>query len=96
MKVCSNSSCHMTKMAASPIYIIKTPLKIFFSRTRKLMTLGFDMYHSGCEAYQVCSNDDSMFILSYLTSISNLLLMNVNGTFFEKFFLKLLKPKSLF
>ena len=33
---------HMTKMAATPIYG-KTPLKIFFSRTRRSMTLGLGM-----------------------------------------------------
>ena len=48
---------HMTKMAAMPIYG-KNPLKVFFSRTRRLMTLGLGMQHLGCGAYQVCSNDD--------------------------------------
>ena len=38
-KVCSNGPGHMTKMAAMPIYG-KNPLKIFFSRTRRPMTLG--------------------------------------------------------
>ena len=33
---------HMTKMAATPIYG-KKHLKIFFSRSRRLMTLGLDM-----------------------------------------------------
>ena len=33
---------HMTKMATTPIYG-KNPLKIFFSRTRRLMTLGLGM-----------------------------------------------------
>ena len=33
---------HMTKMAAMPIYG-KNPLKIFFSRTGRLMTLGLGM-----------------------------------------------------
>ena len=42
MKVCSNGPGHMTKMAATPIYG-KNPLKIFFSRTRKPMTLGLGM-----------------------------------------------------
>ena len=41
-KVCSNGSGHMTKMAATPIYG-KNPLKIFFSRTRRPMTLGLGM-----------------------------------------------------
>ena len=33
---------HMTKMAATPIYG-KDPLKVFFSRTKRLMTLGLGM-----------------------------------------------------
>ena len=41
-KVCSNGPDHMTKMAATPIYG-KNPLKIFFSRTRRPMTLGLGM-----------------------------------------------------
>ena len=41
-KVCSNGPGHMFKMAAMPIYG-KNPLKIFFSRTRRPMTLGLSM-----------------------------------------------------
>ena len=41
-KVCSNAPGHVTKMAAMPIYG-KNPLKIFFSRTRRPMTLGLGM-----------------------------------------------------
>ena len=41
-KVCSNGPGHMTKMAAMPIYG-KTPLKIFYSRTRRPMTSGLGM-----------------------------------------------------
>ena len=41
-KVCSNGFGHMTKMAAMPIYG-KNPLKIFSSRTRRLMTSGLGM-----------------------------------------------------
>ena len=41
-KVCSNGPGHMTKMAAMPMYG-KNPLKIFFSRTRRPMTLGLGM-----------------------------------------------------
>ena len=51
-EVCSNGSGHMTKMAAMPIYG-KNRLKIFLSRTRRLMTLGFGMKHLGCRVYQV-------------------------------------------
>ena len=38
----ANCSGHVTKMADMPIYN-KDPLKIFFSRTRRLMTLGLGM-----------------------------------------------------
>ena len=41
-KVCSNGPGHMTKMAATHIYG-KNPSKIFFSRTRRPMTLGLGM-----------------------------------------------------
>ena len=41
-KVCSNGPVHMTKIAAMPING-KNPLKIFFSRTRRPMTLGLGM-----------------------------------------------------
>ena len=83
-KVCSNDPGHMTKMAAMPIYG-KNPLKIFFSRTRRPITLGLCIKHWGCGAYQVYSNDDPRLTLTYLTSRSNLLLMHLNGIFFEKF-----------
>ena len=61
------------KMAAMPIYG-KSPLKIFFYRTRRPMTSGLGMLHWGCGAYQVYSNDDPRLTLTYLTSRSNLLL----------------------
>ena len=41
-KVCTNGPGHMTKLAAMPVYG-KTPLRIFFSRIRRLMTLGLGM-----------------------------------------------------
>ena len=36
------------------------------------MTLVLGMYHWGCWAYQVCSNNDPRLTLTYLTSRSNL------------------------
>ena len=78
-----NGPGHMTKMAAMPIYG-KNPLKIFFSRTRKPMTLGLGIWHWGCWAYQVCSNNDPRLTLTYLTSRSNLL----PNAFKWEFFLK--------
>ena len=61
-----------------PIYG-KNPVKIFFSRTRKLTTLGFG-------AYQICSNDDPRLTLIYLTSRSNLLPNGYEIGFFLKSF----------
>ena len=63
---------HMTKMATMPIYG-NNLLKMFFSGIRRPMTLGPGMQHLGCEAYQVCSNDDPRLSLTYLMSRSNLL-----------------------
>ena len=71
-KIFTNCFGHLTKMADIPIYGKKL-LKIFFSRTRRLMTLGLGMLHFGCVAYQVCSNDDPRLTLTYLTSRSKLL-----------------------
>ena len=41
-KMLAKYFCHITKMAAMPIYG-KNPLKIFSSGTRRLMTLGLGM-----------------------------------------------------
>ena len=60
----------MTKMAATPIYG-KNPLKVIFSRTKRLMTFGLGMWYWGCGAYQVCSNDDPRLTLTYFASRSN-------------------------
>ena len=55
------------------------------------------MRHWGCEAFQVCSNDDPMLIFTYLTSRSNLLPIAFKWvSFLNVDFLILLKPKSLF
>ena len=72
----------MAKMAATPIYG-KNPLKIF-SRTRRPMILGLGMWHLGCGANQVCSNDDPKLTLTYLTSRSNFLPNAFEWEFFWK------------
>ena len=41
-KISTNCYGHMTEMAGTPIYD-KNPLQIFFSRTRRLMSLGHGM-----------------------------------------------------
>ena len=71
MKVCSNVPGHMTKMAAMPIYG-KNYKKIFFSGTKRPMTLKLGMQHCVLEYYQVCSNDEPELTLTYFTARSNL------------------------
>ena len=51
--------------------MVKT-LKIFFSGTKKPMTLKLGMQHQVREYYQVYSNDDPGLTLTYLTARSNL------------------------
>ena len=64
-KVCSNGPGHMT------IYG-KNLKKIFFSGTKRPMTLNLGMHHRVLEYYQVCSNDDPRLTLTYFTGRSNL------------------------
>ena len=71
MKVCSNGPGHMTKTAAMPIYG-KNLKKIFFSGTKRPMTLKLGMQHWVLEYYQVCSNDDPGLTMTYFTARSNL------------------------
>ena len=55
---CSRYLGHMTKMAATPIYV-KTSSKIFFSRTSWWIQYSkFGMYHLGLQPIIVCSNDE--------------------------------------
>ena len=52
-------------------YMVKT-LKIFFSGTKRPMTLKLGMQHWVLEYYHVCSNDDPVLTLTYFTARSNL------------------------
>ena len=61
----------MTKMAAMPIYG-KNLKKIFFSGTKRSMTLKLGMQHWVLEYYQICSNDDPGLTLTYFTARLNL------------------------
>ena len=70
-KVDSNGLAHVTKMAAMPIYG-KNLKKIIFSGTKSTMTLKVGMQHGVLEYYQICSNDDPGFTLTYFTVRSNL------------------------
>ena len=62
---------HLTKMAATPIYV-KNPSKIFFSRTKGPMTLWLGMQHWGHGPIILCSNDDPRLTLTNFTARSNL------------------------
>ena len=61
----------MTKMAAMAIYG-KNLKKIFFSGTKRPVTLSLGMHHRVLEYYQVCSNNDPGLTLTYFTARSNL------------------------
>ena len=51
---------------------LKLKKKIFFSGTKRPMTLNLAMHHRVIEYYQVCSNDDPGLTLTYFTARSNL------------------------
>ena len=52
--------------------MVKTPKKIFFSGTKRPMTLNLGMHHWVLEYYQVCSNDDPGLTMTYFTARLNL------------------------
>ena len=56
-KVCSNGLGNMTKLAAMPIYGKNIKI-IFFSGTKRPMTLKLGMQHWVLKCYQICLNDD--------------------------------------
>ena len=70
-KICSNGPGHITNVAAMPIYG-KNLKKIFFSRTKRPVTLNLGMRHRVIEYYKVCSTDDPGLTLTYFTARSNL------------------------
>ena len=70
-KIPSSGHGHMTKMTAMPIYG-KNLKKIFFSGTKKPMTLKLGKQHRVLKYYQIPSNDDPGLILTYFTARSNL------------------------
>ena len=71
-KIFTNCTGHMTKMASTPIYG-KTLLNIFFSGTKRPMTLGLGMQHWGCGPYQIYTNDEFRLTLTYFMARSNLI-----------------------
>ena len=58
-------------MATMPICGNKK--QIFFSRTKRPMTLKVGMQHRVLEYFQICSNDDPELTLTYFTARSNLI-----------------------
>ena len=72
MKVFSYGLCHMTNMAAMPIYG-KNLKKNFFSGTKMPVTLKVGTLHLVLEYFQVYSNDDPEVTLTYFTTRSNLI-----------------------
>ena len=67
-----NVNGYLTKMAVMPIYS-KSPLNIFFSRTKRPMALGLGMYYWRYWPYQVCTNDGSGLSLTFFNSRPNLI-----------------------
>ena len=65
-KICSTGPCLMTKMAD------KKSSKIFFSGTRRSITLKLNLHHWVLRYYQVCSNDKTVLTLTYFMARSNL------------------------
>ena len=70
-KVCSNGPGHMIKMAAMPIYS-KNIKKIFFSGTKRSMTLKLGILHWVLKYYHVYTNNDPGLTLTYFTARPNL------------------------
>ena len=87
-KVYSNGPGHMTKMAAMPVYG-----KIFFSWTRRPMTLKLGMLHRVFEYYQIYSNYELGLTLTYFTARSNLV---PYAFVWEKGWLQNFVPKGLY
>ena len=71
MKGYTNDIGHMTNMAAMFIYG-KNLKKIFFSGTKRPMTLKVGMQHWVLRYYKICSNDDPGLTMTYFTARSNL------------------------
>ena len=47
-------------------------LNIFFSGTKRPITLKLSVHHRVLKYYQICSNDDPVLTLTYFTARSNL------------------------
>ena len=71
MKVCSNGLCHMTNMAAMPIY--GKTLKNLLLWNQKANDLESLYAASGTRVLPICSNDDTELTLTYFMARSNLI-----------------------
>ena len=71
-KVYINGPGHMTKMAVTRPYMVKT----FFSRNRSPMILELGMQNQGLKVYKVYINDDPELTLTYFKARSP---MRLNG-----------------
>ena len=70
-------------------------LKVFFSGTKRQMTVKLGMRHWLLEYYQICSNDDNGLTLTYFTARSNLVQFVLCGKMLKLYISKkLLKPVS--
>ena len=63
IKVCSNGTGHVTKIAAMHLYG-KNSLKVFFFETNRPMTFKLSIQRWGFEPYDVCSNDEPELALT--------------------------------
>ena len=70
-KICSTGPGLMTKMVDMAIYG-KNLKKIFFSGTKRSITLKLNLHHWVLKYYQVYSNDDTVLTLTYFMARSNL------------------------
>ena len=75
-------------MAAMPIYGKKKKkhLKLFFSRTKKVLGLNLGIRHWGLKVDQFCSNDDPRLTYSYLLQDQIGVPMHLYGENIEKSF----------
>ena len=80
-KTYTNCYGHMTNMATMPIYG-KNSLNLFFSGTKRPLTLGLGMKERGCGPYKVSTNDESRLTVTYFMVRSNLIL---NAFIWRKF-----------
>ena len=68
-KICTRHPGHMTKIAATPIYVKKTFKN--FSETGRPISTKLGMLHRALLSIIVCSNDDTGVTLTYFTTGSN-------------------------